>query len=198
MIAAARFGLALALLVPLAGCGMGFGSIMGQQQAQSEAVYAVAIEDARRILPMTGQPPLVFGSIPPRFHLVEQSPNRFVWAVSQNGVEMMRFTADLSPAGGGSTRVGLNLVGTGNVEARLEEKPSVRRLYLAAMQEQIAADLESRPFEMSAIYHEMTAATVANIGEISGRMDRAAAEYRRRDREAIEKAYRDEAAGRSY
>lgn len=193
----ARHLLALALLASLTGCGQGFG-LIAAQQAQSEAVYPVAIGDARRILAMTGQPPFVFGSRPPRFRLVEQSPTRFVWAISQNGAEMMRFTADLSAAGGGSTRVALNLVGSGNVEARLAEKPSVRRLYLAAMQEQIGADLESRPFQMSAIYPEMTAATIANIGEISDQMDRAAVEYRRRDREAIEKAYRDEAAGRSY
>ena len=198
MTVAVRLALGVVLLASLAGCGQGFGSIMGQQQAQSEAVYPVAIEDARRILAMTGQPPMVFGDTPPSFRLVEQTPTRFVWAVSANGTEMMRFTADLSQAGGGSTRVGLNLVGTGNVETRLAAKPRVRRLYLAAMQEQIAADLESRPFAMSAISGEIAAATIENIGEISGQMDRAAAEYRRRDREAIEKAYRDEAAGRSY
>jgi hypothetical protein len=198
---AARYFVGLAMLVPLAGCGQGFGSVVAQR-AQSEATYAVPVEDARRILATTGQPPFVFGTRPPRFALVEQSPTRLVWAVSQNGAEVMRFAADLSPAGTG-TRVGLNLTGAtsgrlGNVEERFAEKPSIRRLYLAAMQEQIAADLESRPFDMSAIYSEMTAATLANIGSISDQMDRAAAEYRRRDRENIEKAYREEARGRSY
>ena len=165
--------------------------------SQHGAVYAVPIEQAQTILAGTGLPPFVFGTEEPNYAVSTEGPSRIVWSIRQDGAEMMRYVAELSRDGDASTRVRLELHGAtegpfGNVEQRLTDNASIRNLYMVAMEERIASALEHRQFEMARIYPALGKATVANIGEISGRMDRAAEEYHRRDRENIEKAYREE------
>ena len=166
-------------------------------------VYDVPIDEARRVLASTGLPPLVFGSEVPTLEVQTQSPSQVVWILRRHGAELMRYVADLEAAGEGSTRVTLSIAGPtsgrfGNVDQRLAENNTLRSLYLTAMEERVASALERRPFEVASLYPAMAAATAANIGSITARMDRAAEANRRESRENIEKAYRDEAAGRPY
>ena len=68
-------------------------------------------------------------------------------------------------------------------------------MYLVAINERIASALERRPFEMARVYPTLGVATVANISSISASADAAAAASEKMDRETMQKAYRDEAAG---
>jgi hypothetical protein len=175
--------------------------IAGRAQTR-DGVYAVPIGEARQVLAKTGLPPLVFGSEEPDFAVETEGPSRIVWILRQDGAEIMRFTAALSPEGDASTRVSLDLVGAtqgrfGGTGERLRQNEAIRHLYLVAMEERIASALERRPYNEAAIVPATVAATAANIGRISQDVDRIAAADQRRERENIERAYREEAAGRS-
>jgi hypothetical protein len=173
--------------------------IAGRAQTR-EGVYAVPLAEARQVLAKTGLPPLVFGSNEPDFAVEAEGPSRIVWILDQDGAEIMRFVATLSPDGDASTRVSLDLVGAtqgrfhGTGE-RLRRNEAIRHLYLVAMEERIASALERRPFNEAAIMPATVAATAANIGRIGADVDRIAEADQRRERENIERAYRDEAAG---
>jgi hypothetical protein len=112
----------------------------------------------------------------------------------------MRFVAALSPDGDAATRISLDLVGAtqgpyrGTGE-RLRQNEAIRHLYLVAMEERIASALERRPYNEAAILPATMAATAANIGRINADIDRIAEADQRRQRENIDRAYRDEAAG---
>jgi hypothetical protein len=164
------------------------------------SVYAVPIGEARQVLAKTGLPPLVFGSNEPEVRVEAEGPSRIVWILHQDGAEMMRFVAELSPDGETATRISLDLVGAargrfGGTGERLAQNETIRHLYLVAMEERIASELEHRPFNEAAILPATAAATAANIGRISQDIDRIAEADQRRERENIERAYREEAAG---
>jgi hypothetical protein len=187
-------GIALLGLAPLA-------LIAGRAQTYG-GVYAVPIGEARQVLARTGLPPLVFGSEEPEVAVQAEGPSRIVWILRKDGAEMMRYVAVLSPDGDGATRVNLDLVGAtqgpyGHTGERLAQNEAIRNLYLVAMEERIASALERRPFESARIMPATAAATAANIGRISADLDRIAEADRRRERANIERAYREEAAGRS-
>lgn len=177
-------------------CLLGGCSQVGAFAARDEgghATYPVPIERAAELIAPVEEPPMVFGDGPITFRLSEESATRLVWSVSQQDVEALRYTAVLEPAPGG-TIVDLSLVGIaskelGNVEERLTKLPSVRRVYLIAMQEAIAAELERRPFRMDRLYPAMVDATF-EVPDIWGDSHREAAV--RRDRENMKKAYREE------
>jgi hypothetical protein len=142
------------------------------------AVFAVKIERARQILSKTSLPP-VFGSNAPGVEIQSYKPTEVTWIVSNNGSEMMRYTATLSEAGEGRTRVGLTLKGykggaAGDVEKRFVENPSIRNLYLVAMEERIASTLERRDLDMSKVYPALGGAMVANMNNIRRSADEAA------------------------
>ena len=59
----------------------------------------------------------------------------------------------------------------------------------------VAAALEKRPYDILKVMPAVAAATFANIGAISGQMDAAAEEFRKRDQENIERAYAEEGQG---
>jgi hypothetical protein len=184
--------LGLAPLALIAGCAQSRGS-----------AYAVPIAEARKMLEGTGLPPLVFGSDEPEVTVRAEGPSRIVWILHQDGAEMMRYVAELSPDGDTSTRVSLDLVGATEgpyreTEARLAQNRAIRHLYLVAMEEQIASALEHRPFDRTTILPATAAAAAANIGRISQDIDRIAEADQRRERANIERAYREEASGVSH
>jgi len=188
----ALVGIALLGLAPLA-------LIAGRAQTRDN-VYAVPIGEARQVLARTGLPPLVFGSNEPDVAIQAEGPSRIIWILRQDGAEMMRYVASLSPDGDTSTRISLDLVGATegrfrNTGERLAQNGAIRNLYLVAMEERIASALERRPFDRTRILPATMAAAAANIGRISEDIDRIADADRRRQRENIERAYRDEAAG---
>jgi hypothetical protein len=192
MRAGPMIGIALLGLAPLA-------LIAGRAQTRG-GVYAVPIGEARKVLEGTGLPPLVFGSDEPEVAVRAEGPSRIVWILHRDGAEMMRYVALLSPDGETSTRINLDLVGATagpfrNTGERLRQHGAIRHLYLVAMEERIASALERRPFDTATIMPATVAATAANIGRIGEDMDRMAEADRRRERENIERAYREEAAG---
>ena len=141
-------------------------------------VYSVAMERTRQILSKTDLPP-VFGSNPVIAQTQSTKPSEVVWIVSSNGVELMRYTAMLSAAGEGKTRVALELKGSkggpaGDVEKRFAENPAIKNLYLVAMNEKIDTSIERRDMDMSAINAAMRAAVMGNIGNIQRSVDEAA------------------------
>jgi hypothetical protein len=185
-------GIALLGLAPLA-------LIAGRAQIRG-SVYAVPIGEARQVLAQTGLPPLVFGSNEPEVAVRAEGPSRIVWILHKDGAEMMRYVALLSPDGETSTRISLDLVGATEgpfrlTGERLAQNGAIRHLYLVAMEERIASALERRPFDRTKILPATVAATAANIGRISEDIDRIAEADQRRERENIERAYREEAAG---
>jgi len=113
---------------------------------------------------------------------------------------VMRFSAVLTADGDAATRVHVDIKGAtsgpfGNVDARLSESSSIRTVYQQAMEERVAAALEKRPYDILKVMPAVTAAAFANIGAISGQMDAAAEEFRKRDQENIERAYAEEGQG---
>jgi hypothetical protein len=165
------------------------------------ALYQVPFAEARQTLVATGLPPLVFGSQPPEVEVRAEGESQVVWIARREGAELFRYVAELSQDGDGATRVQLELIGAqggaaGDVAKQFADHPQIRDMYLVAMKERIASALEHRQFEISRVYPSMTAATVANMGALQASADEAAAASAKMERENIEKAYRDEAAGR--
>jgi hypothetical protein len=141
-------------------------------------VYPVPLDRTRQILSKTDLPP-VFGSNPVSVAVQANKPSEVIWIVSNNGSELMRYTATLSAAGEGKTRVGLELMGSkggsaGDVEKRFAENPSIKNLYLVAMKEKIASSIEGRALDMSRIYPALGGAVFANMGNMRKSVDEAA------------------------
>ena len=139
--------------------------------------YPVALDRAQQILSKTDLPP-VFGSNPVGVQ-IQAKPAEVTWIVSIDGSELMRYTATLSAAGEGKTRVALELKGSkggsvGDVEKRFSENPSVKNLYLVAMKEKIASAIEGRDLDMSRIYPALGAVVLANMGNMVKSADEAA------------------------
>lgn len=163
------------------------------------AVYQTPIAEARQTLLATGLPPLVFGSEDPDWD-VHDNGSDVTWIVRRDGGELFRYVAHLSEQGPSATRVSVELKGVtsgpgGDTAQRLADKPAIRRMYVAAVNERVASALEHRPFEMSRIYPAMTAAAASNLGALNASADQAAAASDRAARDAMAKAYADEAAG---
>jgi len=163
-------------------------------------VYPTTLDHMHEVLAEVDELPPVFGEAAPDVSVESSDPNQVRWLVTLDGSELMRFTADLEPAGDHATRMTLHLTGAtsgsrGNVQARMQEHPEIRNLYLVAMREEIEAKLEERPFDITRTYGALTAATAANIGNISRQMDAAAEAGRKRDEANIRKAYANEGSG---
>jgi hypothetical protein len=199
----ARLALLAGTLASLSGCWQQQVASLIDQQLQDPVIYAMPAEAVRQRLMLTQLPPMVFGDDPPSLTVETQVPAKVTWIVRKSGAEVMRYVAQLGPSEEGGTRIDLSLIGAaagrfGNVEQKLAQNPTVRSMYLVAMRERIASDLEGREFDLTKVYPALTQATFANMGSIMERFDRAAEGDRRRSRENIDKAYRDEAAGRPY
>ena len=195
-----RLLLSLAPLALLAGCGQ--LSASGPEHDPG-TVYAIPRARVQTVLMRTGLPPLVFGDYPPRMQAQVIEDFHIAFVLTKSGAEVMRYIVTLEPAENDGTRVRVDMVGVesgrfGNVQERLAQNPTVKNLYLLAMREEIAADLERRPYDVHKLYPAMAAATAANMPSIMAQFDRAVEADHRRSRENIEKAYRDEARGKSY
>lgn len=163
--------------------------------SSSTATYALPASEVHARLERAGLPPLVFGEEQPD-SVVHSAPDQIAWEVDQDGSEVMRYVIDVTPVDGSHTRVRIGLKGAtqgkfGNVEERVKNDATLRNLYLTAMKEQVDSVLTGHPFRYSAISGATTAATVAHMGQIADWMDRAADAQHKRERENMEKAYRD-------
>ena len=123
------------------------------------------------------------------------------WIVRKDGAEILRFAAIIAPKGDAAARVRVTMDAPkqgpfGDIAKRLDDNPTIKRLYLAAMEERVASALEGRPFEISSVYPELMQATFANLGRLQAGFDSVHAAEQKRARDNIAKAYADEAAGR--
>lgn len=157
--------------------------------------YDLPPNEVQARLERANLPPFVFGEQPPQATMLSQ-PGRVSWVVSKDGAEVMRYVIDVTPADANRTKVHVALQGAtagkfGNVEQRIRSDRTVRNLYVTAMKEEVDSVLTGHPFRYSEISGATAAATTAHIGQIAGWMDRAADAQHKRERENVEKAYRD-------
>jgi len=186
-----RRPLAIVLFALLGGCGAA---------GEVGEVYPGAAGEIRQTLLRIDELPPIFGSNAVDTHVINNGDGTITWTASQRFKPVLRFIARTEPVDAAHTRVTVQITGPTSAEddevaRRLAENPTVRDLYLAAMVEQVDATLEGRDFDMTAISGQLALATAANMGETVDRLDRAAAEYQRRDAENVAKAYEQEANG---
>ena len=168
---------------------------------ESAVTYKQPIAAVRAKLETAQAPPLVFGSEHnKRFKLGPSDSHSVVWIVEDGGKEALRFIAHLTPAGADATEVRIEVSGPtsgtfGDVQRRLSEYRSVRHMYVIAMKERVAATLGDRMYNWAVVAPTVAFATIANLTALSKQMDSAGEAFRSRDREAIRKAYANEAAG---
>ncbi|MBA2587175.1 MAG: hypothetical protein H0U98_00965 [Alphaproteobacteria bacterium] len=178
--------IAIAVVLLLSACSRG-------------ATYHIPLPEVRRILLATGLPPFVFGTNDPAWK-VQGDDDGVTWTIHQDGAEIFHYTAHLKPVDAGNTQVDVELVGnanapTGNAAKGMADHPEIRDMYIVAIKERIASALEHRDFQIARVYPALGVATLENMGALRKSADAAAAASERMDRENIEKAYRDEAAG---
>ena len=152
------------------GCAVAVGGSLGGWEWlwASGRVYDVPIAEAHRALEKSGLPPMVLGMGPRDFEVEGRDPSKVVWIVKRNGGEMLRFVAELSAVRETSTRVRADVAGPtagpfGNVAKRLADHRTIANVYIAALEEQVAATLEHRAFRVEALYPAMVTAAVINI-----------------------------------
>jgi hypothetical protein len=168
---------------------------------ESAVTYKQPIAAVRAKLATAEAPPLVFGSeYNKRFKLGQSDSQSVVWIVEDGGKEALRFIARLTPAGADATEVRIDVSGPtsgpfGDVQRRLSEYRSVRHMYVVAMKERVAATLGDRMYNWAVVAPTVAFATIANLTALSNQMDSAGQAFRQKDREAIRKAYANEAAG---
>jgi hypothetical protein len=144
----------------------------------SGTVYPVSMDRARQIVSKADLPP-VLGIKAPRVQAQSNKPTEVILVVNNNGSEMMRYTATLTEAGQGKTRIALELKGSkggpaGDVEKRFLAHPNVRNLYLVAMKEKISSQIEGRPLDMAKINAALGGGLIGHMGDIHRSADEAA------------------------
>ena len=164
-------------------------------------VYPLPMREAHRILEKTNLPPMVLGTTPPAFEVKSADPARIVWAVKRGNVVVLNFIAELSAFSETATRVEIKIAAPGagpaaaEMERRINEHLTIKQLYLIAMDEQVAAALEHRNFNMAKVAAPTMIATLANMPEMMQNLERGMEADHKRMKSNIAKAYADEAAG---
>lgn len=177
---------ALAALA-LSGCG-------GANEGET---YPIASAELRDTLLDTDAPLQVLGSQAVDWKTAQEGDDTVIWKVlSEKDGELIRFSAKLVPVDGG-TRVDVAVLAPEAknkelVTKRLAENDSVRALYHMAMTEEIDAKLENRGFDFTRISGALARATAANMGTITKSLDEAVEADRKRSRDNIDRAYRQE------
>jgi hypothetical protein len=184
----ARFLIAASPALLLGGCG------------DASEVYPRPAADVRTVLLATDLPFPLQGTSHASV-LARQTPEGAIELAiaDRKGQAQLRFLAEVTDLGAAKTRVAVRFIGAGTtyptVDKRIAEHPEIKAVYVKTMREQVDAQLDGRPFNNLAIGPEMMAAVALNAGSIAHDMQAAGEEFRRRDRENIEKAYAAEARG---
>lgn len=162
-------------------------SLMAAACGQSGKVYPLTLEDTRALLTASSELDILVmpGKIL-ELNSTESNDTLLVWDVRDGGEPLIRFKAALSPENALSTRVALSLEAgpsakQNEIQQRLNDKPTIPKLYLAAMEEAVGAKIERRGFNYTAISSQTMAATTANIGDIHRQMDKGMEEAAKRD-----------------
>jgi hypothetical protein len=161
-----NFLLAVSAVLTLSACG-------AWSPGQS---FDIPASEAKKILLQTEVPYDVLGNSNLRANVIEKGPTTLVWKVMLDDSEFMQFTAEVTPNNHTSTQVVISVNGPtagkyAGLEKALNDNITVKNLYLAAMQEEVAAALEKRDFDILKISPQLMAATGANLGAIADRFD---------------------------
>jgi hypothetical protein len=153
----------LALTVALIG-----GAILFELMREGADSYNMPVAKARELLKSAELPDYVLGSEPKTFDVDTRDPGKIVWIVKDGGREAMRFTALLSPVDAASTKVRVEVTGPtsgpfGDVQRRLRDYRTIRHLCVMAMKERVAATLERRDFNFSAVMPATALATMSAL-----------------------------------
>lgn len=185
-----RAALLLATVL-LSGCGM-FGK--GE-------VYPLAGREVRDTLASTEPPMGVLGSQAVNWRVRRKGDGTVSWLIlDERGIELVRFWAKSTDEGPASTRVEVGLDPPqgkhhDRVAKGMESHAAIVGFYESAMTEQIDAALEKRPFEFTRIAGAMGGAMVSSMAEVSNGLDEAVAESNRRDKDNMDRAYREQRRG---
>ena len=123
------------------------------------------------------------------------------WLIlDERGTELIRFWAKSTDEGPASTRVEVGLDPPqgkhhDRVVKGMESHAAIVGFYETAMTEQIDAALENRPFEFTRIAGSLGGAMVSSMSEMSSGLDEAVAESNRRDKDNMDRAYREQRRG---
>jgi hypothetical protein len=184
----------LPLLAALAGTALLCACDGGTSHGET---YALPTAQVRETLLDTDAPIQVLGTQAVDWKTSALGDGTVLWTVlGERGGQLIRFSAKLVPVDGG-TRVDVDVLPPeGKMQERvakgIAENPSIRDLYHVAMTEEIDAKLENRGFDASRIAAATIRAATANMASIGDSMDKAGAEFRKRDEENMARAYRDE------
>src|SRR5947208_1890467 len=101
---------------------------------QNGQPYALPRAEVHRILAQTGIPPLIFGTIPPKYKIERSDPSNIVWIIKKQDHEALRFVANLTSTSSTSTRVSIELKGPSEgpyreTSRKLVENRSIANLY---------------------------------------------------------------------
>lgn len=177
----------------LAGCG-------GADQGRT---YPVEPREARAALLLVEPPLELFGSQVANARATRDGDGTVHWLLLDDlGSGLLTLSATTREAGEGKTRIAVLVEpppgGRHDAMAkRLADKPAIAGYFRAAMEEQIAATLEHREFDMAAVQGQMMMAALALAPEMTANVEEAARRGEAQDRANIERAYREEGQGTS-
>jgi hypothetical protein len=153
--------------------------------AETDRTYPLSMQEAAARLAMASPPDFVFGTYGADVSR-EEAPGRIVWHVSVQNRQILRYVLTLEASGEAATRVRLsiedaerNFQPTGKDDK--VDRPSIRAMYLTAMDEEVSASLERRSYNMSRIYLATMRAAFANMAGLNAQFDHAAAASHKRE-----------------
>lgn len=185
--------LALAVAALIAACGL----------MPSGKSYPIAIREVPQTLTAMQPPMEFFPAEAAGAQVKRESDTKISWLlVDRQGSGLLTFVAELTEAGPDETRISVDILPPpggrhDQVAKGLEENPTVVDFYRSAMAEQIGATLEKRDFNMAAIQGKMMMAAFATMPKMQEQLDKAVEQEHARNRDNIDKAYREEAQGGS-
>lgn len=116
-----------------------------------------------------------------------------IWYFHANGMQVAKYTVNITPSGADKTRVQTSFVMSDDAEKALGKGFAIsgadqyKVIGRVSMNEQIDSRLDKRPFDFAKINEAMSAYVLANMNKIQGEalesMDKAAAEFKKMDEE---------------
>lgn len=172
-----------------------FLGLLASACAAPGKVYPVSFEDTRELLASSSELDiLVLPGKVLAFNSSESTDNMLVWDVHHEGAPLLRFKANLTPENALSTRVAVSMEAAPtengkDIQKRIDERPTVRTLYVKAAEEAVGARIERREFNYTAIQREVLAASVVAIREMQSGARASMAAASKRDGDNIRSAY---------
>ena len=158
----------------LTACTLTFGAIILNYDDQR---YNMPINQAHSILKEVDAPLSYIGADNADSEYFKISNNQIVWKIVRYDGELMRFIATLENIDNVKTEIDVRLEGAASgkykfISDKLSEHETIRSYYEAAMNEQIAAALEGRDYDITSTYPAMMLASGANMDKLHERFDR--------------------------